>query len=83
MSKAKKIALGIAIILAAIASAVVAFLDDDPATKVEPGKVVEEVNEGVNEIKGAKEDAKPVGVRSKPTPPIEDDDDDDEDIEVA
>ena len=53
MSKAKKIALGIVIILAAIAGALVALLDNDPLTKPDIGQVIEDVQEGVDIIKDA------------------------------
>ena len=62
MSNAKKWALGIGLILAAIAGAVVAYLDNDPATVVKPGEVIESVKEGINVIKKKDDfDAAPVG----------------------
>jgi len=53
MSKAKMIVLGVAMILAAIGGAVVAFLDNDPATTVDPAAVVEQVKQGVETIREA------------------------------
>ena len=51
-TKTKNLVLGIAMILAAIAGAVVYFFDGDPETVVEPKKVIEKVIEGVDVIKG-------------------------------
>lgn len=47
----KKIILGVAIILAAIAGAIVAYLDDDPETVVDIPGVYHEVQDGVGTIK--------------------------------
>jgi hypothetical protein len=44
--------LGIAIILAAVAGAVVAYFDGDPETKVDPQAVVAGVSDGVGVIRG-------------------------------
>ena len=50
--KTKQVILGIAMILAGLASAVVYFLDGDPATVVKPGEVIESVRDGIDVIKG-------------------------------
>lgn len=55
MATWKKWALGIAIIVAAIAGAVIKVLDDNPDTKVDIPGTVQEVNTGIETIKdGAK-----------------------------
>ena len=50
-TKTKKVILGVAIILAAVAGYVVALLDGDPATKPEIKPVVDGVTEGVGVIR--------------------------------
>jgi len=69
MSKLKKWVLGIGIIAMAIIGALVAMTDNDPNTKVEPDKVITEVKEGLEVIKGVDADgADPV---AGPEVPVE------------
>lgn len=51
--KTKKLIVGIAMILAAMAGAAIAVFDDDPNTKVDVKETIEKVNEGVDTIKDA------------------------------
>ncbi|MBN2714104.1 MAG: hypothetical protein JXR97_16920 [Planctomycetes bacterium] len=53
MNKAKKIILGVAIILAALAGAIIAVLDNDESPKLDTGATIEKVKEGVDVIKTA------------------------------
>lgn len=55
----QKWVLGLAIILAAVAGAAVAYFDGDPETVVDPKAVVSGVSEGVDVIRG-KDEAAPV-----------------------
>jgi len=63
----KKWLLGLLMILAALAAAAVAFLDNDPATKVDAGKTIEQVKEGIEVIKNEPEAPAEVPVEEDPT----------------
>lgn len=54
-ARSKKWVLGISIILAAVAGALVAFFDNDPTTEPNIPQVIEEVQEGVSVITSEKE----------------------------
>ena len=56
MKNVKKWVLGIGIIAMAIIGALIAMADNDPQTKVEPDKVIAEVKEGLEVIKGVDSD---------------------------
>jgi len=58
MSNVKKWALGICIIIMAIAGAIVALLDNDPNTNVDTNEVVENISDGINVIKADNESEK-------------------------
>jgi len=54
--KTKNLVLGIAMILAALAGAVVYFLDGNPETVVKPGEVIESVMDGIDVMKNEVEE---------------------------
>jgi len=60
MNTWKKWVIGIAIILAAIAGAVVKLLDGDPNTNPDPAAVVAEVKKGVDTIREDGAEPEPV-----------------------
>jgi len=55
MAKWKKWALGIALILGALATAAVAVLDDDPDTKINIRETIDGVQDGVEVIRDEEE----------------------------
>ena len=68
MSKAKAIAYGIGLILAAVGGFLVAALDDDAGTKPDPVKMIEGVKAGVGVVK---ESLTPDGPPSVEPEPVE------------
>lgn len=57
MANWKKWLLGIALVLAAVAGALIAWLDGDPATTPDVPGTIKQVQEGVNVIRAGEEPA--------------------------
>jgi hypothetical protein len=59
MTKVKKWVIGIALILGAICTYLIATLDNDPATKPNMGETIDKVKQGVEEIRKTDESPQP------------------------